>query len=189
MSDEKKKQDQETEDTKKVPVKKSGRKGRKTEPSRKLDKQEEKMQDLGQKLDELNDKYLRLFSEFDNYRKRTQKEKLELFKTASEDVMIAILPVIDDFERAIKSTDENSMDDNYKEGVELIYNKLINTLKQKGLEQMSSLGEEFDTDFHEAITNIPAPEPGMKGKVVDEIERGYKLNDKVIRFAKVVIGS
>ena len=189
MSDEKKKQDQEIEDTAKVPLKKSGRKGRKTESSRKLDKQEEKMQDLGQKLDELNDKYLRLFSEFDNYRKRTQKEKLELFKTASEDVMIAILPVIDDFERAIKSTDENGMDDKYKEGVELIYNKLINTLKQRGLEQMSTLGEEFDTDFHEAITNIPAPEPGMKGKVVDEIERGYKLNDKVIRFAKVVVGN
>ena len=189
MSDEKKKQDQETKDTAKGQVKKPGRKVRKVASSKKVDKQEEKIQDLGQKLDELNDKYLRLFSEFDNFRKRTQKEKLELFKTASEDVMTAILPVIDDFERAIKSTDENGVDKNYKEGVELIYNKLINTLKQKGLEQMSSLGEEFDTDFHEAITNIPAPEPGMKGKVVDEIEKGYKLNDKVIRFAKVVIGS
>ncbi|NQT77191.1 MAG: nucleotide exchange factor GrpE [Bacteroidetes bacterium] len=189
MSDEKKKQDKETEDTEKVPVNKPGRKGHKMASSRKLDKTENKIQELGQKLDELNDKYLRLFSEFDNFRKRTQKEKLELFKTASEDVMTAILPVIDDFERAIKSTDDNGVDGNYKEGIELIYNKLINILKQKGLEQMSVLGEEFDTDFHEAITNIPAPEPGMKGKVVDEIEKGYKLNDKVIRFAKVVIGS
>jgi len=189
MSDEKKKQDRETKNTAKGSGKKAGRQSSKAASSKKADKMEDKIQDLGQKLDELNDKYLRLFSEFDNFRKRTQKEKLDLFKTASEDVITAILPVIDDFERAIKSTDGNKVDDHYREGIELIYNKLINILKQKGLEQMSAQGEAFDTDFHEAITHIPAPEPGLKGKVVEEIEKGYKLNDKVIRFAKVVIGS
>lgn len=187
MSDEKKKKDQEQETTE-VPVKKTAKKGRKT-ASKKKDKSEEKIQELGEKLDELNDKYLRLFSEFDNFRKRTQKEKLELFKTASEDVMIALLPVLDDFERAMKASEDNGVDKTHLEGVELIYNKFKKTLEQKGLECMESMGKEFDTDYHEAITNIPAPEPEMKGKVVDVIEKGYKLNDKVIRFAKVVVGN
>jgi molecular chaperone GrpE len=183
MIEENKKQGQEDKSTE-VPVNKSTKKGRKAS-SKKSNKDAEKIQELGQKLDELNDKYLRLFSEFDNYRKRTQREKLELFKTASEDVIAALLPVVDDFERALKSDG----DANFKEGVELIYSKLLKTLNQKGLEPLDSMGAEFDTDFHEAITNIPAPTPDMKGKVVDVIEKGYKLNDKVIRFAKVVVGS
>lgn len=187
MSEEKKKKDQEQESTE-VPVKKTARKSRKPSPKKK-DKSKEKIQELGEKLDELNDKYLRLFSEFDNFRKRTQKEKLELFKTASEDVIVALLPVVDDFERGLKVSEDNGVDEHHREGVELIYNKLKKTLEQKGLECMESMGKEFDTDFHEAITNIPAPDPDMKGKVVDVIEKGYKLNDKVIRFAKVVVGN
>jgi molecular chaperone GrpE len=181
-------QEQEQEETK-VPVNKAEKKSRKKISSRKKDKDAEKMQELGQKLEEMNDKYLRLFSEFDNFRKRTTKERLELFKTASEDVILSLLPILDDFERALKAAEENGADDNHKEGIELIYNKFNNTLKQKGLESLDSMGQEFDTDFHEAITKIPAPSPDMKGKVVDVIEKGYKLNDKVIRFAKVVVGS
>jgi len=187
MSEEKKKKEQEQDSTE-VPVNKSAKKSRKKAATKK-NKADEKLQEMGEKLDELNDKYLRLFSEFDNFRKRTQKEKLELYKTASEDVMAALLPVLDDFERALKVSEENGVDAGHLEGVELIYNKFRKTLEQKGLECMDSQGKEFDTDFHEAITNIPAPSPDMKGKVVDVIEKGYKLNDKVIRFAKVVVGS
>ena len=188
MSEENKNKNPEQENTE-VPVNKTAKKGRKTASAKKKDKGDQKVQEMGEKLDELNDKYLRLFSEFDNFRKRTQKEKLELFKTASEDVMVALLPVIDDFERALKLTEENGVDENFKEGIDLIYNKLLKTLSQKGLEPMDVMGAEFDTDYHEAITNIPAPTPDMKGKVVDVIENGYLLGDKVIRFAKVVVGN
>jgi len=188
MSEKNKKQEQEKESNE-VPVDKSAKKGRKKSAAKKKSKDDEKLQELGEKLDELNDKYLRLFSEFDNFRKRTQKEKLELFKTASEDVMIAMLPVLDDFERALKVAEDNRVDANHTEGIELIYNKLKKTLEQKGLACLDSQGQEFDTDYHEAITNIPAPSPELKGKVVDVIEKGYTLNDKVIRFAKVVVGS
>ena len=173
----------------KVPVNKKTKKSRKTTPVSKKEKSDQKVQELGEKLEELNDKYLRLFSEFDNFRKRTQKEKLELYKTASEDVMIALLPVLDDFERALKVAEENEVDANHKEGMELIYNKFKKTLEQKGLVCLDSQGKDFNTDYHEAITNIPAPSPEMKGKVVDVIEKGYLLNDKVIRFAKVVVGN
>jgi len=188
MTEENKNKDIEQESTE-VPVTKASKKGRKTSASKKKDKADDKIQELGEKLDEMNDKYLRLFSEFDNFRKRTQKEKLELFKTASEDVMLAMLPVLDDFERAMKSSEENGVDENFKEGIELIYAKFKKTLNQKGLEPMDVMGTEFDTDYHEAITNIPASTPEMKGKVVDVIENGYMLNDKVIRFAKVVVGN
>ena len=143
-----------------------------------------------EKITELNDRYLRLYSEFDNYRKRTLKEKIDLLKTASSDVITDLLPVLDDFERAIRAfSDTPGTDQALKDGVILIYNKFLNTLTQKGLVQMKTIGEPFDTDFHEAITNIPAPTPAMKGTVVDEIEKGYLLNDKVIRYAKVVVGS
>ncbi|MEA3476556.1 MAG: nucleotide exchange factor GrpE [Bacteroidota bacterium] len=144
---------------------------------------------LKEQVDSLNDRYLRLFSEFDNYRKRTLKEKIELGKTASEDVIISILPVLDDFERALSSFEEMDVNESFKEGVLLIFNKFLTLLQQKGLETIDSIGEEFDTDFHEAVTNIPAPSEEMKGKVADEIEKGYKLNDKVIRYAKVVVGN
>lgn len=149
---------------------------------------EKENKELKEKADELNDKYLRLFSEFDNFRKRTLKEKVEMSKTASEDVIASLLPVLDDFERAIKSMDESDAGQSLKEGVILIFNKFFTILKQKGLEQMKVLGEEFDTDYHEAITNITSPSPDQKGKVLDEIEKGYLLNGKVIRYAKVVVG-
>jgi molecular chaperone GrpE len=184
--------DQEQEDLheeKSVPEKNDKKKSKKKTSTRKKNKDEEKLNELGQKLEEINDKYLRLFSEFDNFRKRTQKEKLELFKTASEDVMIALLPILDDFERALKASEENGADENFKEGISLIYNKLFKALNQKGLESLDSMGKEFDTDFHEAITRIPVDDEKMKGKVMDVVEKGYKLNDKVIRFAKVVVGS
>ncbi|MFH1159553.1 MAG: nucleotide exchange factor GrpE [bacterium] len=154
------------------------------------EKNEEKPpEDPNGKIAELNDKYLRLFSEFDNYRKRTLKEKIELSKTASADVITSLLPVLDDFERAIKAYASSAESDvPIDEGIILIYNKFLNILTQKGLEQMKTIGEPFDTDFHEAITNIPAPTPDMKGKVMDEVEKGYLLNGKVIRYAKVVVG-
>lgn len=138
---------------------------------------------------ELKDKYLRLFSEYDNYRKRTLKEKIELTKTASADVITSLLPVLDDFERAIKAFETSGETGAHQEGMLLIYNKLKTILQQLGLEQMAALGEEFNTDFHEALTNIPAPTPEQKGKVVDVIQQGYTLGGKVIRYAKVVVGN
>ncbi|MFA8449467.1 MAG: nucleotide exchange factor GrpE [Bacteroidales bacterium] len=143
------------------------------------------IQDLENKNKEISDKYLRLYSEFDNFRKRTLKEKADLSKYASEKIVKAILPVIDDFERALKSVEENSTE---KEGITLIFNKLGGILDKEGLKPIESIGKDFDTDFHEAITQIPAPEKKQKGKVIDEIEKGYELNGKVIRFAKVVVG-
>jgi molecular chaperone GrpE len=140
------------------------------------------------KYNELNDRYLRLYSEFDNFRKRTSKEKLDLIKTAGEDIYKSLLPVIDDFERAIKATQNVQDDDPVKQGILLIYNKLKNTLTAKGLEAFESVGKPFDADQHEAITNIPAQSEDLKGKVVDEVEKGYLLNGKVIRYAKVIVG-
>lgn len=167
--------------------------GKKTKAAKKKlnkeEKLEEKVGELEENLAELNDKYLRLFSEFDNYRKRTTKERLELLDTASSDVINELLPVLDDFERAFKANEAKSKEEqNNLEGFKLIYNKLKGTLNRRGLEPMKSIGEPFDTDFHEALTNIPAPSEDLKGKVVDEIEKGYTLKGKVIRFAKVVVG-
>ncbi len=140
------------------------------------------------KYAELNDKFLRLFSEFDNFRKRTAKEKLDLTVTASENVIKDILPVLDDFERALQNMEKNGNEADMQ-GVTLIYNKLKDTLKKKGLEEIEAMGVEFNTDEHEALTMIPAPEEDQKGKVLDVIQKGYKLNGKVIRFARVVVGN
>lgn len=145
------------------------------------------MQVLEQKLQESNDKYLRLYSEFDNYRKRSLKERAELIKTASEDVIKSILPVLDDFERAIKASENLNEVQPIKEGMQLIYHKLKNNTTQKGLSSFDCIGEKFNPDFMEAITHIPAADEESKGKVVDEVEKGYKLGDKVIRYAKVVV--
>ncbi|MCD4789691.1 MAG: nucleotide exchange factor GrpE [Bacteroidales bacterium] len=144
--------------------------------------------ELQEKIDELNDKYLRLYSEFDNYRKRTIKEKIDLSKTASAEVISDLLPVMDDFERAIKSTKDSDDCDAFKEGINLIFNKFKGVLEKKGLKPIEAIGKEFDTDFHEGIAYIPAPSEDLIGKIVDETEKGYMLNDKVIRFSKVVIG-
>jgi len=145
--------------------------------------------DLQLKINDLNDRYLRLYSEFDNYRKRTIKERIEMSKTASEDVIRALLPVVDDFDRAIKSWDLIDADEAHLEGIKLIHNKLQNTLTQRGLEEITAMGLPFNTDYHEAITQIPAPTPDLKDKIVDVVEKGYLLQGKVIRFAKVVVGS
>jgi molecular chaperone GrpE len=152
-------------------------------------KKESRIEKLEEELAQLNDKYLRLYSEFDNFRKRTLKEKIELGKTASAEVILSLLPVIDDFERAIQAF-ESSGDNQgpVKDGITLIYNKWMNILSQQGLEPVQAIGETFNTDFHEAVTNLPAPEENLKGKVIDEVLKGYLLNGKVIRFAKVVVG-
>lgn len=144
---------------------------------------------LKQELSTANDRYLRLYAEFDNFRRRTAKEREEARKSEGKDLIVALLPVLDDFDRAIRSM-ENLTDINaVKEGVVLIQNKLKNTLSQKGLKEMQSIGAPFDPEIHEAITNIPVPSDDLKGKVVDEMEKGYYLNDKVARFAKVIVGS
>ena len=141
------------------------------------------------KFAEMNDQYLRLWSEFDNYRKRSARERVEFSKTAASDTFTAILPVLDDFDRAAKAMENADDIAVVKEGMQLIYHKFRNILISKGLEEMNAQGETFDADFHEAITSIPSPDDSMKGKVVDEVEKGYSLNGKVIRFAKVVVGS
>jgi molecular chaperone GrpE len=141
-----------------------------------------------EKLAELNDKYLRLYSEFDNFRKRTMKEKTEFFKTAGEDVIISIISIVDDFERALKITGKSEDNKAHREGLELIYSKFKKILDQKGVKEIEAIGKEFDTDMHEALTKIPAPSAELKGKVIDVIEKGYTMNDKIIRFAKVVVG-
>ncbi len=141
-----------------------------------------------EKYAELNDKFLRLYSEFDNYRKRTNKEKLELISTASSGVIKDLVAVLDDFERAITNNETVEDTTSLKEGFQLIYNKLKSTLETKGLKPMVSKGEVFDSELHEAIANIPAPSEDLKGKIVDDVEKGYYIHDKVIRYAKVVVG-
>lgn len=144
---------------------------------------------LQAELSAMTDKYLRLYSDFENFRKRSIKERLDLLKTASEDTISALLPVLDDFDRAIKPLQESKIEDPLTEGVKLIHTKFLNILKQRGLEATNAMGEDFNTDFHEAITSIPAPSEEFKGKVLDVTERGYLLNGKVIRYAKVVVGA
>ncbi|MEH6659104.1 nucleotide exchange factor GrpE [Leeuwenhoekiella marinoflava] len=139
-------------------------------------------------LEKEKDKFLRLFAEFENYKRRTSKERVELFKTAGQEVMQAMLPVLDDFDRAMTEI-QKAKDKNLQKGVELISNKLRETLKAKGLKQMEvKIGDAFDADLHEAITQIPAPKDSLKGKIVDVIESGYQLGEKIIRYPKVVVG-
>ena len=144
---------------------------------------------LNAEVVELKDKYLRLYSEFDNFRRRTSKEKIDLIKTANEDVIASLIPVLDDFERAQKAMSGKNENDPALDGIALIYNKLFKTLEQKGLKPMDSIGGDFNSELHEAITQAPAPTPELKGKIIDVLEKGYYLNDKVVRFAKVIIGS
>lgn len=143
---------------------------------------------LSAELQEQKDKYVRLYAEFDNFRRRTSKERLELIQTAGKDVIVSLLDVLDDCDRAEKQI--NSTDDvaQIKEGIQLVFSKLRNNLQSKGLKPMKSIGEDFDVEKHEAITEIPAPKPELSGKVIDEVQKGYYMNDKIIRFAKVVVG-
>ena len=154
----------------------------------KKDKLKKENKELKEKVDELNDKYLRLYAEFDNFRKRNVKEKMDWMMTAGQEIISAMLPVMDDFSRASKQMETATEIQAVKEGVQLIQNKFQNILTQKGLKPMISIGETFNPEFHEAITEIPVTDENMKGKVVDEVECGYYLNDKIIRYAKVVVG-
>ncbi len=165
--------------------------GDKREATGKKSKKEKKetiIAELSAKLEELSDKHLRLQAEFDNFRRRTIKEKAELIKSGGESVLVNILPVVDDFERALDSLKNIPDEDTGKQGTKLIYNKFIDFLKQNNVKEIEAKNQDFDVDLHEAITKIPAPDETLKGKVVDVVQKGYLLNDKVIRFAKVVIG-
>jgi len=143
---------------------------------------------LKAELNEQKTKYLRLFAEFDNFKKRNAKERLELFKTAGQDIIRELLPVLDDFQRAKKAFEQDNNAENYASGVQLIQEKMQKTLQQKGLKVIESIGKDFNVEYHEAIAEVPAPGEEMKGKIIDEVECGYTLNDAIIRYAKVVVG-
>ena len=187
MTKKKAKDDKEKE----LPDNKTTGKETKAKTSKKADKKDKKKvkaENFEAKYKEMNDKYMRLTAEFDNYRKRNLKEKMDLVKSAGQDILINILPVMDNFERAIQSMDTESKEGAVKEGIEIIYNNFKEFLLQRGVKEIEAVGKDFDTDLHEAITKIPAPEKSLKGKVIDVIEKGYELHGKIIRFAKVVIG-
>ena len=160
----------------------------KKDKAHKKSKVEEQLEIAESELLEMKDKHIRLQAEFDNYRKRTLKERMELLKTASESLLISILPVIDDFDRAVQTLDLVEEDSHLKNGVMLIYSKFQDFLKQNGVKEIEAKDQPFDTDLHEAITKFPAPSEEMKGKIIDVVQKGYYLNDKVIRHSKVVIG-
>ncbi len=146
-------------------------------------------EELQIELEKEKDKFLRLFAEFENFKRRTSKERMDLFKTAGQEVMVSLLPVLDDFERALKELGKSSEKELFK-GVELIQNKFRDTLKAKGLEEIEAKeGDSFDAEIHDAITQIPAPNKKLKGKIIDVVEKGYRLGDKIIRHPKVVVGN
>ncbi len=163
----------------------SAKKAGKGKNSHEVAKLTEEMEVLKAELEESKDKYLRLFAEFDNFKKRSVKERFDLLKSAAQETISALLPVLDDFDRAKKSAENGN--EVFPEGVQLVYSKLYGILEHKGLKPMESTGSDFDPEWHEAITDIPAPSEEMKGKVIDTIEKGYLLNDKIIRYAKVVV--
>lgn len=150
--------------------------------------EESAMDKLTAELQEQKDKYLRLMAEFDNFRRRTAKERLDLIQTAGKDVIVSFLDVLDDCDRAEKQLQVSDDISVQKEGIQLVFNKLRSAMQQKGVKNMESIGADFDVEKHEAITEIPAPTDQQKGKVIDEVMKGYYLNDKIIRFAKVVVG-
>jgi molecular chaperone GrpE len=162
--------------------------GTKSAGTRKKPEASSKLKAVQQELQEQKEKYLRLSADFDNYRKRTLREKIELTKQAGEEIFASILPVLDNLERAMKSVEEATDMEAVKEGMNLIYNMFKEYLGQQGVKEIEAMHQEFDTDVHDAVTKIPSPDENLKGKVVDVIERGYFLNDKVLRYAKVVIG-
>lgn len=172
------KNQEETKDSEEVKEKKSKKKSSKAA----------QIEELTQEVAESKDKYLRLFAEFDNFKKRTAKERIELRANAAMDTLQALLPILDDFDRAKKVADDESTDEVFTEGVNLVYNKLKTVMTGRGVKEMESNGETFDPELHEAITEIPAPTEEMKGKVIDTIEKGYYLNERIIRYAKVVVG-
>jgi molecular chaperone GrpE len=143
---------------------------------------------LKNKIAELEDRYMRMYSEFDNFKRRTSKERIELIQTAGKDIIVGLLPVLDDMERAIKASETQSDKAAIEEGVRLVHKKFAGILDQMGLKPIEAIGQPLDVDMHEAITKVPAPEPGLSGKIIDEVEKGYTLNGKVIRFTKAVVG-
>lgn len=153
-----------------------------------LDDREDELEKCRNEVKEQKDKYIRLFAEFDNFRKRSAKENLEIRQTAGKEVIISLLDVLDDCERAEKQLQKTDNLDQIREGVQLVFSKLRSTLQTRGLKPMTSIKTDFDVEKHEAITEIPAPDPSLQGKVIDEVQKGYYLNDKIIRFAKVVVG-
>ncbi len=179
--------DSSPENAEKEKIEKDKKEVKKTKTSKK-NKTEEELKKLQTELHELKDKHIRLQAEFDNFRKRTLKEKMELLKSAGESILVNILPVIDDFDRALQTIGNTEQNDPVVDGVKLIYNKFQEFLKQNGIKEIEAKEKDFDTDLHEAVTKIPAPSEELKGKNVDVIQKGYMLNEKVIRFAKVVVG-
>ncbi len=149
---------------------------------------ENELEQVKKELEEQKDKFLRLYADFDNFKRRNAKERVELIQTAGREVIQSLLEVVDDCDRAEKQLQQSNDLDQIKQGIQLVFSKLRNTLHAKGLKEMKSIGEEFNADLHEAITEIPVTDESMKGKVVDEVEKGYMLNDKIIRFSKVVVG-
>lgn len=186
--EEKTQQDNNTEDKEKVEQENNEEQTTEAEES-KQDTKQETTESLGNKLLEINDKYLRLYSEFENYRKRTNKERLDIIENASEGLIKDILPIIDDFERALQTMEKEDDEKikNAKEGLTLIYKKLLSTLEHKGLKPINAKGEMFDENLHEAVSQLPAQNEEDKGKVFDEVQKGYYLNNKVIRYSKVVV--
>ncbi len=171
-----------------TPQDNAGEGGQQQEAQEEVAQEDEAVKALEARVAEVNDKYIRLAAEFDNYRRRTARERLELISTAGEDIIKGMLPVLDDCERALQVLRESNADKSAVEGTELIYSKLMAYLKGRGLSVIEALGQELDTDFHEAVAQLPVQEKKQKNRIVDVIQQGYKLNDKVIRFAKVVVG-
>ena len=165
-----------------------GTKATKKSKSSKKEKKLDRIEELEQELTESKDKFLRLFAEFDNFKKRTAKERMDFRATAGMDTLQAFLPVMDDFDRAKKVAENEDNDEVFSEGVKLVYQKLKSVLTSKGIKVMESTGETFDPELHEAITEIPAPTEDMQGKIIDTIEQGYYLHDKIVRYARVVVG-
>lgn len=163
-----------------------GRRAKKRHSMQQIDELNAKVEDMGHKLAEMNDKYLRIYSEYENYRKRTSAEKAGLILNGGKDVIKLMLPIIDDMERALANMSDG---DSAREGMQLILKNMLNALQQKGLKPMESKGEKFDENYHEAITQIPAPTPEAKGTVIDVVKKGYFLNDEVLRFAQVVVAN
>jgi len=181
ITSDKEKVEEQKEQTKKLEKSEKG-------SEKKAKKKDKKKVNFEEKYNDMNDKYMRLSAEFDNYRKRTLKERMEMMKNAGEDILINFLPIMDNIERAKISIDEAKEIEAIKEGITLIQKNINDFLTGRGINEINAKGEVFDTDLHEAITKIPAPEENLKGKVVDVIEKGYKIKDKVLRYAKVVVG-
>jgi molecular chaperone GrpE len=188
MKESAEKSEQVKETTQKKSKPKASARTVKKQKTAKKDDTKSKISSFEEKIRELQDRYLRLSAEFDNYRKRTLKEKMELTKSAGESLLMNLLPVMDDLERGIQTVNDAEDIEAIKEGINLIYNKFRDFLNQNGIKEIEALNKEFNIDFHEAVTKIPVPKKDMKGKVVDVIEKGYTLNEKVIRYSKVVIG-